>query len=315
MEGCQEIPKQTGLSSYLAWESDRRRTGIWSSGAMGTPPEETLRKLALITPSGKNWVYTFEQLNNDAQYAPSLKKGHLSTMINGAPSRNACGHLHHLEVHQLLECKDWVVYPEGLNGNLEPVITPYQCQQPMAPPHLKISPKNLLLSKSLWGTTSEGPQTQAEPQHQLPILTPIWKVLPRWTVTLVWLLRSGSCCLVQSWTLPARVQGYPPQGGWYLWPWGPSVPKGKTPKPIATFSLASPQAIMPDDNELPDQTPKGTHRPTKGLGAGTGILPKEVNSLQEEMNRAMECLLMTRSSLDDCQRKQVSDFQAALHQN
>ena len=33
------------------------------------------------------------------------------------------------------------------------------------------------------------------------------------------------------------------------------------------------------------------------------------------MNRAMECLLTTRSSLDAHQRKQVSDFQVALCQN
>ena len=72
---------------------------------------------------------------------------------------------------------------------------------------------------------------------------------------------------------------------------------------------------MADDNEPPDQTPKGACTPTKGLGAGAAILPKEVFSLQEEMNRAMECLLTTRSSLDAHQRKQVSDFQKALGQN
>ena len=45
-------------------------------------------------------------------------------------------------------------------------------------------------------------------------------------------------------------------------------------KTIATSSQASPQAVMPDDNEPLDQTPKGTYTPTKGLGAGAGILPK-----------------------------------------
>ena len=72
---------------------------------------------------------------------------------------------------------------------------------------------------------------------------------------------------------------------------------------------------MHDNNKPMDQTPKGAHTPTKGLGTGTGILPEEVISLQEEMNRDMEHLLMTRSSLAAHRRKQVSDFQAALHQN
>ena len=44
-------------------------------------------------------------------------------------------------------------------------------------------------------------------------------------------------------------------------------------------------------------------------------LPKEVITLQTRMNRAMESLLITRSSLDACWRKQVSDFETALCQS
>ena len=36
--------------------------------------EGMARKLTLVTPSEENWVYAFAQFNNDAQYAPSLKK-------------------------------------------------------------------------------------------------------------------------------------------------------------------------------------------------------------------------------------------------
>ena len=52
----------------------------------------------------------------DAQYVPFPKEGHLSTMIEGVPSRNMCRHLHQLEVHQLLQLEGQVVYPEGLIG-------------------------------------------------------------------------------------------------------------------------------------------------------------------------------------------------------
>ena len=44
-------------------------------------------------------------------------------MIDGMPSKSACGHLHQLEVCKLLQYGDQVVYPEGLNGGLEPVQT------------------------------------------------------------------------------------------------------------------------------------------------------------------------------------------------
>ena len=46
-----------------------------------------------------------------------------------------------------------------------------------------------------------------------------------------------------------------------------------------------------------------------------GTLPEEVILLQEEINSAMGCLLMTRASIDTHQRKQVSDFKMAICQN
>ena len=72
---------------------------------------------------GDNWAYTFVQLNEDAQHVPLSNEGHLSAMVNGAPCRNACGHLCQLEVHKLLQCGDQVVYPKGLNRGLQPVQT------------------------------------------------------------------------------------------------------------------------------------------------------------------------------------------------
>ena len=41
----------------------------------------------------------------------------------------------------------------------------------------------------------------------------------------------------------------------------------------------------------------------------------DVAQLQEEANKALDCLLVTRSSLDVWQRKQVSNFGMGLHQN
>ena len=71
--------------------------------------DEAAKKLALLLNFGDNWAYVFVQLNEDTQHVPSPKECHLSTMINGMPSRNACRHLHQLEVHKLLQCGDQVV--------------------------------------------------------------------------------------------------------------------------------------------------------------------------------------------------------------
>ena len=88
--------------------------------------DELAKKLALLTTSGRNWAYAFVWFNKDAQHVPLPKEGYLSTMIDGMPSRNACGQLHQLEVCQLLQWEDQVVYPEGLNEGLEPVLTTLQ---------------------------------------------------------------------------------------------------------------------------------------------------------------------------------------------
>ena len=85
--------------------------------------DEVAKKLNLLTTSGRNWAYTFVQFNKDAQHVPLPREGHLSTMIDGVPSRNVCGHLCQLEICQLLQWEDQVVYPEWLNRGLEPVVT------------------------------------------------------------------------------------------------------------------------------------------------------------------------------------------------
>ena len=66
--------------------------------------DEVAKKITLFINTGDNWAYTFVQHNEDAQHVSLPKEGHLSTMINGVPSRNACRHLCQLEVHQPLQC-------------------------------------------------------------------------------------------------------------------------------------------------------------------------------------------------------------------
>ena len=76
---------------------------------------------------------------------------------------------------------------------------------------------------------------------------------------------------------------------------------------------------MPYITKLIIQPPKVAYAPitlpTKTPGADTGVLPEEAILLQEEMNSAIRHFLMTRASIDTCQRKQVSDFKMAICQN
>ena len=86
-------------------------------------------------------------------------------------------------------------------------------------------------------------------------------------------------------------------------------------KPVDTSTQASPQKSVPDYAEPDNPTLEEISLPVKTLGLGTSILPGDVIQLQEEAVKALRWLLATRSSLNACQRKQVSDFEIALHQN
>ena len=96
---------------------------VWTHPCQAHLPslDEVARKPILLIKPGEDWAYTFMQLNKDSQHIPLSTTGHISTMINGAPSRSACGHLSHLEVYKLLQHGVEVVYLEGLNGSLEPL--------------------------------------------------------------------------------------------------------------------------------------------------------------------------------------------------
>ena len=82
--------------------------------------DEAVQKLTLLIDTGANWAYAFIWLNKGALHVLLSDEGHISAIINGMPSRSACGHLSQIEVCKLLQCGDQVVYPKGLNGGLEP---------------------------------------------------------------------------------------------------------------------------------------------------------------------------------------------------
>ena len=73
--------------------------------------DEVAKKLILFTTSSRNWAYAFGQFNKDAQHVHLPRKGHLSTMIDGTPRKNMYRCLGLLEVDQLLQSEDQVVYP------------------------------------------------------------------------------------------------------------------------------------------------------------------------------------------------------------
>ena len=95
----------------------------------------------------------------------------------------------------------------------------------------------------------------------------------------------------------------------------PSLRLESSIKPVDTSSQVSLQVSIPDDAELDNPTLEEISLSVKTSGLGASILPGDVFQLQEEVGKALGCLLATRSSLNACWRKQVLDFKMALHQN
>ena len=86
-------------------------------------------------------------------------------------------------------------------------------------------------------------------------------------------------------------------------------------KPVDTSS----QVSIPDDVEMDNPTLEEINaspsHPVKTPGPSSRAPSLDVTQLQEEANKTLGCLLVTRSTINTCWRKEVSDFGMALCQN
>ena len=79
--------------------------------------------LAAYPSSGTDWPYTMAQLYEGSGHASLPKGKHLGILPQGKVEETSCGQISQLDVCQLLSAGPKVVYPSGVNGHDEPVIT------------------------------------------------------------------------------------------------------------------------------------------------------------------------------------------------
>ena len=308
--------------------------------------DEAVRKLTLLIDIGNNWVYGFVQLNKDALHVPLSNQAHISAMIDGVLSRSACWHLCQLEVHKLLQCRDQVVYPKGLNRGLEPVLLslpklPIWDMATLGEPVCKPSLLQVDLFWVLLGdqtpiipdpcrasTSPSSPHSVIECPCEITKCTSMatelqellsWAVLDttgpvsRDTT----LRRPTSAALGAPLTIRAEDQLRPER------------PVLATPKLVGISQQASMWAATPDDTvpishlssltlvlEIPEVASVPTTQKSRThTGTDSGTLSEKVLWLPGEMKRAMGWLLTTRASIDAHCRKQVSDTKTTFHQN
>ena len=98
---------------------------IWAdpSQVRAASMEEAVGKLTTCTSSGTDWPYALVQLHESSCHAPLPKEGHWGILPQRGAEATPCGQISQLEVYQLLVASPQVVYPVGLNGQDELIIT------------------------------------------------------------------------------------------------------------------------------------------------------------------------------------------------
>ena len=187
--------------------------------------DDAVNQLTLLIDVGDNWAYAFVWFSEDAQHVPLSNEGHLSTMVNGALCRSRCGHLGQLEVCKLLQYGDQVVYPERLNGGLEPMQSllsgpPLQGLYVFGNTTCELS--FLLVDLSQVTLGDRMPKAPAINRTSTPSSPSYLTMEPplKQIATSALLLRSKSFYHMLCWTPPVRHCGTPPQRSQHLWPWG-----------------------------------------------------------------------------------------------
>ena len=85
--------------------------------------EEAVEKLAACPSSGTDWSYVLAQLYEGSGHMPLPRGKHLGILPQGKAEKTSCGWISQLDICQLLSASPQVVYPSGLNGHKEPIIT------------------------------------------------------------------------------------------------------------------------------------------------------------------------------------------------
>ena len=130
--------------------------------------EEAVKKLTTCTSSGTNWPYALVQLCEDPHYAPLPKNKPLGILPQGKVQETFCGQISQLKVHQLLAASPQVIYPIGLNGHNEPIIT--TLPEPLDSGISLITSEHIYLGIDIPSPPVEEPDQKMPPLEDIPTI-------------------------------------------------------------------------------------------------------------------------------------------------
>ena len=286
---------------------------VWAnpSQVRAASMEKVVKKLTDCTSSGTDWFYTLVWLHKGTCHVPLPKEGHLGILPQRGAEATPCGQISQLEVCQLLVVSPQVIYPVGLNGQDEPVIT--SLPEPLA------SSINLTAGKPIhFGIDIPSPPME-EPDQKIPPLGEVSTIIvasphkspPKLEGSMTMevrnllsqaILETSSCGFKHS--SPRR----PTRAEVPMTP--PQKPEGP-PKPVDTSSQVSTKVMEASLEDIP--TSISPIAAVSRTGSITPLVDKL--ELQANANKALKDFLTTKVSIDVCRWKAMWELSIALCQS
>ena len=164
------------IAYLLVWVEDAKRDRHYGISLVWVHPnqvraatmEEAVEKLTAFTSSGANWLYALAQLCKDPHHPPLPKNKHLGVLPQGKVQETFCGWISQLEVCQLLATGPQVIYPRGLNGHDEPIIT--TLPEPLDSGISLIESEHIYLGIDIPSPPVEEPDQKLPPLKDIPTI-------------------------------------------------------------------------------------------------------------------------------------------------
>ena len=273
--------------------------------------EEVVEKLTACTSSGTDWPYTLAQLHEGTCHMPLPKDGHLGVLPQRGAEEAPYGQISQLTVHQLLATGLIVVYPIGLNGQDEPIIT--SLPEPLA------SGVSLTASESTYlGIDIPSPPVE-EPDQKILLLSKVSTILvasphksslkSEDSMTMeVRNLLSQAILEVSSCRSEHSSPRRPTSAVVFMTP--PRKPDGPL-RPVDTSSQASDEEAEASLEDIPTSI-----SPTAAIfRTGSITPPMDEMELWTNANKALDDLLTTKAFIDICRQRAMWELGIALCQS
>ena len=273
--------------------------------------EEAVETLSAYLSSGPNWPYALAQLYEGSSHTPLPKDKHLGILPQGKVEESSYGWISQLEVCQLLSTGPQVVYPVGLNGNDEPVITtlpeplssgasitasehPYMGINIPSPSLEESECKTSPVDKAHTIPTTNSPKTPPKPR--ISIVTEVNNLLTQA------MAEASSCKFKHSplgkVTTVVAIKSLPQKSE-------------ASPQPVITSSQASMEEAEPSLEGLPANiSPIAV-----AYSSGSVSPPVDPMELQANANRAANNMLHLKRPIDLKRKRAIWELGVLLHQS